>query len=638
MLATNEVLQQGRYRIIHPSGQDGTGAIYEAYDNVRETNVLLKEILIKLKKVTTAAQLETLKHAFASEAKILTEIEHESFLRVHDYFSEIGRQYLVMEQVDGSILSEILEKSENPVSPADVSHWADQLLDALNYLHTRTPPVIHRDIKPQNVKLTPDGRIKLLASGLTQNSDARANATGASQTFDDKTLHYLPLEQILEGLDSASQKVITNSYDERSEQILKRPADARSDIYALAATLYHAVTGRLPIDALERSIDILEGKSDPLPAPIQLVPTIPPEISDLLIKAMEIRREKRFDSAVIMRQVLRTALVRVREREAEEAKKQAEEVSPIQLVEQVSPEPERLSVEPVSAEPESIEPENLEAKRAEQQAEEARRVELMQQQLREAEAQRLEAEQRAAEAERWLAEKRLLEKAAKVADVDQSSSPTSELTSKLISEPTGDELLELDEKPSVPVAVKASEDIIEIPHPVDAQPVAVDYGAAREQSSDEFEDLFVVPQKDNKAVLRIAAVAVILVMFTGAIWAVWNLLTATSAESNERISEQTTSLSNAPAPEPTVEAAAPAPIADIAPAQSVAATPEASAIPISSPLPTFTEIPAGRPAVRNKPLPPPTPVPTPRIKKQAAPPRAPANKKPVTVDDIISGN
>jgi serine/threonine protein kinase len=94
MPAIDEVLQQGRYRILHRFGQNGAGAVYEAYDNNLKTNVVLKEILVKLKKVMTLAQQQTLKLAFASEAKILTEITHESFQRVHDYFSEIDRNQL----------------------------------------------------------------------------------------------------------------------------------------------------------------------------------------------------------------------------------------------------------------------------------------------------------------------------------------------------------------------------------------------------------------------------------------------------------------------------------------------------------------------------------------------------------------
>ncbi|HEX9960737.1 MAG TPA: protein kinase, partial [Pyrinomonadaceae bacterium] len=140
MPSINELLQQGRYRIIQPLGQNGIGAVYEAYDNVRETKVLFKQISVNLRKVTTPTQQETLKRRFADEAKILTGIKHESLLPVHDYFSEIDCHYLVMEMTDGNNLSELIETGKKPFSLSDVTNCAEQLLDALHYLHTQTPP------------------------------------------------------------------------------------------------------------------------------------------------------------------------------------------------------------------------------------------------------------------------------------------------------------------------------------------------------------------------------------------------------------------------------------------------------------------------------------------------------------------
>ncbi len=159
MLATNEVLQQGRYRIINQFRQDGKGAVYEAFDNVLETNVLLRENSANSKKVITVSQMETRKLAFADEAKVLTAIKHESLLHVRDYFSEIDRQYLVLEYADGNDLSELLKKDGSSFALAEVANWADQLLNALNYLHTHLPPIIHRDINPQNLKLTSNGKL-----------------------------------------------------------------------------------------------------------------------------------------------------------------------------------------------------------------------------------------------------------------------------------------------------------------------------------------------------------------------------------------------------------------------------------------------------------------------------------------------
>jgi serine/threonine protein kinase len=420
MPATNELLQEGRYRITQEFAHDGSDIVYDAFDTVREANVIVKEIPVRLNKVATLSQRETQKLAFANQAKLLTEIDHESLLHVHDFFSEIDRQYLVMEAVDGDDLNELLERNNSPFDTSDVIGWADQLLDALNYLHAFKPPIIHRNIKPANVKLSSNGKIKLLAFGLADGPDTTVGTMLPDTNADQSNLRYSPLEQIWQGLDAASQKVITNSYDERSERILKEPSDARSDIYSLGATLYRLITAQEPIDALERSIEVLEGKADPLKEPRKVDPRIPAEISDVLMKAMEIKRENRFDSALIMRQVLRTAVVRVKEREAEDNREQEEAAEDIKLVEQTRLEQVRNIVE---------------QKRLEIEAEQKQQSELLEQKLREADEQRIQAEQRAAAAENLVREKEAL-KAAQTA----VAAPSEDLE---------DEILELHENVSV---------------------------------------------------------------------------------------------------------------------------------------------------------------------------------------------
>lgn len=424
MIAVEEITQTGRYRRIEEPRNGGP--VYEAYDSVLETNVMLREIPVRLNKITSLGQQEAQREAFAGEAKVFTAIKHESIQRVLDFFSEVDRHCLVMEFIPGSDLGELLEKKQGAFPLHDIMNWADQMLEALHYLHTYAPPIFHRNIKPQNLKLTPGGKIKVLACSFAQDTDA---PTG-------NDLNYLSLEQIWSGLDPASQKVITNSYDERSEKLLRQPADARSDIYSVGATLYHLITGSVPLDPLERSIDTLDGKTDPLLSPNALDPCVPPEISEVLMRAMEIKRENRYDSAVIMRQVLRTALVRVKEREEIDAVKQDEmnaaweaslaeeqKLGEERLIEeqrQQAIEAERMKAQEehriaeqrrleAEAEKQRLEEERrlTEQKRLELEAEKKRQADLVGEQLREAEEQRSIAEQRAAEAEKRLFDKEL---------------------------------------------------------------------------------------------------------------------------------------------------------------------------------------------------------------------------------------
>ena len=388
MLPVNKVLR-GRYRIIQPLGQGATGAVYEAYDSERETNVALKEILIDLEKVSNIAQRETLKHDFANQAKLLAKVKHESLPQVRGYFSEIDRHYLVMELVDGTDVSKLLAEGGAATALSEITGWADQLLDTLDYLHTLAPPIVHCDINPKNVKLTSRGKIKLLGFNIANGADARANVMIKNQTSATVSLYSSP-EQVLRTVDQAAQKSLTENHSDRLNKVLNREIDERSDIYALGATLYRLTTGKPPVDALERTLEVWSGKSDPMPTANKISPSVPSEISDVLAKAMEIESENRFDSAMKMRQSLKTAVAQAKEREKEEAKnKESAAARESLLAEGKKLEEERQRIE--------AERQRIEAERKEQS-------ELIQLQLKEAEAQRLEAEKRAAEAEKRLSE------------------------------------------------------------------------------------------------------------------------------------------------------------------------------------------------------------------------------------------
>jgi eukaryotic-like serine/threonine-protein kinase len=271
MLAPETVLQ-GRYRVVRQLGQGGMGAVYEAIDQRLDTTVALKETLFTD---------ERLRKQFEREARLLARLHHQALPRVSDHFSEGDGQFLVMQFIPGDDLSEMMSRKRGPFPADQALTWADQLLDALDYLHTQDPPIVHRDIKPQNLKLTSRGQIILLDFGLAkgQAGDISRVTTGAS--IFGYTPNYAPLEQI-QGLGT----------------------DSRSDLYALGATLYHLMTGVKPPDALTRAAAMVNGQPDPLAPASEANPAIAREVDAVLSKAMAQGREQRYATAADMRRAL----------------------------------------------------------------------------------------------------------------------------------------------------------------------------------------------------------------------------------------------------------------------------------------------------------------------------------------------
>lgn len=322
MLAINEELHK-RYRIKHRLGQGGMGAVYEAEDIKRfGKSVALKEIIIDFTKVVSIKQQELFKKAFEREAKILTQLDHEAFPQVVDYFTEKDSQFLVMELIQGDDLEHQLRQRQKPFTLQQVIALANQLLEALDYLHTLNPPIIHRDIKPQNIKLTHRGKIKLLDFGIAKGSDTQLNTTVTNQTFIAATLNYSPFEQVFRVLDENYREFILEKYKSNAAKILTQNVDSRSDIYALGATLYHLLTGHLPTDSLKRSLEVWSDKPDLLPAPISVNAEIPIEISNWLLKSMALKCEDRYRNAAQMQDALNYAVEREKYQQDEEIRQQ----------------------------------------------------------------------------------------------------------------------------------------------------------------------------------------------------------------------------------------------------------------------------------------------------------------------------
>ena len=266
-----ETLLQDRYRIVKQLGRGGMGAVYEAVDQRLGITVALKE---------TLSAEPPMRKQFEHEARLLASLQHPALPRVSDHFVEGSRAFLVMQFIGGVDLARIISRQPGPFPRDQVIAWADQLLDALIYLHSRDRQVIHRDIKPHNLKLTGTGQIALLDFGLAKAHAADVSVT-SSRAFFGYTKHYAPLEQIQD-----------------------QHTDPRSDIYALGATLYHLLTGIKPADALVRASAVLNSEPDPLKTANQIHPVVGHEIAAILQKAMALKSEERYATASDFRDAL----------------------------------------------------------------------------------------------------------------------------------------------------------------------------------------------------------------------------------------------------------------------------------------------------------------------------------------------
>jgi len=248
------------------------GAVYEAIDQRLDTTVALKETLFSD---------ERLRKQFEREARLLARLHHPALPRVSDHFSESEGQFLVMQFIPGDDLSEMMTRKRGPFPADQVLTWADQLLDALDYLHTQDPQIVHRDIKPQNLKLTSRGQIILLDFGLAKGQAGDISRVTTAASIFGYTPNYAPLEQI-QGLGT----------------------DSRSDLYSLGATLYHLMTGVKPPDALTRAAAVVNGQPDPLQPASEANSALAADVDAVLGKAMAQNREQRYATAADMRKAL----------------------------------------------------------------------------------------------------------------------------------------------------------------------------------------------------------------------------------------------------------------------------------------------------------------------------------------------
>ncbi len=229
-LKSGDVLRE-RYKIKRFISQGGMGSIFLADDlRLEGRQCAVKEV--RLDPSLPSQTLRQTREQFQREATVLARLDHPNLPKVSDIFSEEESDYLVMDYIPGKdLLSLMIEKrqQEEFLPESEVLAWAGQLGDALDYLHGQDPPILHRDVKPSNLKLTPNNVVKLVDFGLVKILVADEATITIVQGRG--TALYTPLEQY--GGDTGH-------------------TDARSDIYAFSATLYHLLTNTAPLEARER--------------------------------------------------------------------------------------------------------------------------------------------------------------------------------------------------------------------------------------------------------------------------------------------------------------------------------------------------------------------------------------------------
>jgi predicted Ser/Thr protein kinase len=264
---------QNRYRVVSLLGQGGMGAVYRALDMRLNFPVALKEMVPQ--PGLDAATLVELRRQFQQEATILARMTHAHLVRVTDFFEEEGNAYLVMDFVEGRSLADRIEK-KGALSEKDTLTWADQLLSALDYCHAQG--VLHRDIKPQNVIIRSDGQAVLVDFGLVKLWDP-----GAPQT-----------RTVMRGM-GTPEYAPPEQYETAAGH-----TDPTSDIYSVGATLYHALTGQSPPSATLRMADPAQF------VPIRrATPDVTPQTEAVVLKAMELVRSQRWQSAQEMARALK---------------------------------------------------------------------------------------------------------------------------------------------------------------------------------------------------------------------------------------------------------------------------------------------------------------------------------------------
>lgn len=264
-----------RYKIVKRIGGGGMGSVYMAEDqNLANRPVAVKEMIEMF--ADESSRLKAIED-FKRESELLAQLDHPSIPTIYQYFfdKERGRYYLVMKYIDGGDLAARQRVAGGRVDELTVTKWAVETCDVLDYIHSQSPPIIYRDLKPANLMIdSRTNRIMLVDFGIARFVAATQKGVTAIGT-----MGYAPPE------------------------LFAGNVEKRSDIYSLGATMFHLLTGQDPQDNPLLIFDF--GKN---PKPRQIVPDISPEMEEMICRSVEHKPENRFPSAKAFGQELQSHL------------------------------------------------------------------------------------------------------------------------------------------------------------------------------------------------------------------------------------------------------------------------------------------------------------------------------------------
>lgn len=289
------------YTVVEAIGSGGGGIVYKAYHERLQTYVVVKQVKDRVKGILDAR----------GEADVLKNIKHTRLPRVYDFLEIDGEIFTVMDFIPGESLDKVLLR-EYKFSQKEVFTWTLRLAEALSYLHSLNPPVIHSDIKPANVMLTPDRDVCLIDFNVSLAFDQEMRmSTGVSGGYsppeqyrdfpsyckylNQANFYNAPTVTMREADETAAlndetmimDQSISGQTESSISQMVGRGVDERSDVYSLGATVYHLLTGRKPAADFDEIMPIRE-----------LVPEISEGFAAIIEKMMSLEPENRYQNGM----------------------------------------------------------------------------------------------------------------------------------------------------------------------------------------------------------------------------------------------------------------------------------------------------------------------------------------------------